>query len=363
MAPGCCCCGVSGRSADEPRRQVRDEQGRRRLHGAFTGGFSAGYYNTVGSKEGEALLLYRDPPCPAHPLAPPRPSLPRPTGWTPSTFKSSRANRAQKVQKAEDFMDDEDLEQMRADRTLENTDTFRTDGFGSTADELGSRRGSAAGGGTRRPARSRADSHANDFRHRELPSALSSLIQPASTSIGQKMLMQLGWRPGQGVGPRVSARKRALQEAKAARLAGLPPPPAQDAGADGDVDAEMKKHTFAPRDAKMLVYDPKQGRQGLGFARGPGEPALARHGGVGGNSNSRAETSAGFGLGLEDADEDDEDVYHAGPGREQSTLGAFEGGEEGGDVILLGDSLASRDPKAQGKATGVREMWLQRWGG
>jgi Protein of unknown function (DUF1604) len=32
--------------------QVRDEQGRRRLHGAFTGGFSAGYYNTVGSKEG-----------------------------------------------------------------------------------------------------------------------------------------------------------------------------------------------------------------------------------------------------------------------------------------------------------------------
>lgn len=32
--------------------QVRDEKGRRRLHGAFTGGFSAGYFNTVGSKEG-----------------------------------------------------------------------------------------------------------------------------------------------------------------------------------------------------------------------------------------------------------------------------------------------------------------------
>ena len=27
---------------------VRDENGRRRLHGAFTGGFSAGYWNTVG---------------------------------------------------------------------------------------------------------------------------------------------------------------------------------------------------------------------------------------------------------------------------------------------------------------------------
>ena len=36
--------------------QVRDEKGRRRLHGAFTGGFSAGYFNTVGSKEGASLL-------------------------------------------------------------------------------------------------------------------------------------------------------------------------------------------------------------------------------------------------------------------------------------------------------------------
>ena len=31
---------------------VLDQQGRRRFHGAFTGGFSAGYFNTVGSKEG-----------------------------------------------------------------------------------------------------------------------------------------------------------------------------------------------------------------------------------------------------------------------------------------------------------------------
>lgn len=31
---------------------VKDENGRRRFHGAFTGGFSAGYWNTVGSKDG-----------------------------------------------------------------------------------------------------------------------------------------------------------------------------------------------------------------------------------------------------------------------------------------------------------------------
>ena len=46
---------------DEPTRkpvsvhdlEVRDSQGRVRFHGAFTGGFSAGYFNTVGSKEGK----------------------------------------------------------------------------------------------------------------------------------------------------------------------------------------------------------------------------------------------------------------------------------------------------------------------
>ena len=39
--------------------QARDEKGRKRLHGAFTGGFSAGYFNTVGSKEGEWIRRRR----------------------------------------------------------------------------------------------------------------------------------------------------------------------------------------------------------------------------------------------------------------------------------------------------------------
>jgi hypothetical protein len=34
---------------------VRDSQGRLRFHGAFTGGFSAGYYNTVGSEAGQCI--------------------------------------------------------------------------------------------------------------------------------------------------------------------------------------------------------------------------------------------------------------------------------------------------------------------
>ena len=60
---------------------VTDENGKRRFHGAFTGGFSAGYWNSVGSKE----------------------------GWRPAEFKSSRSDRKQVQQKPQDYMDDEDL--------------------------------------------------------------------------------------------------------------------------------------------------------------------------------------------------------------------------------------------------------------
>lgn len=63
---------------------VRDERGRRRFHGAFTGGFSAGYWNTVGSAE----------------------------GFTPKIFASSRKSKTDQSSfqaKPEDFMDDEDF--------------------------------------------------------------------------------------------------------------------------------------------------------------------------------------------------------------------------------------------------------------
>ncbi|KAI3781549.1 hypothetical protein L2E82_11566 [Cichorium intybus] len=57
--------------------KVRDEEGRTRFHGAFSGGFSAGYFNTVG--------------------------------WTPQTFTSSRKNRAEiKQQDLLNFLDDDE---------------------------------------------------------------------------------------------------------------------------------------------------------------------------------------------------------------------------------------------------------------
>ena len=73
------------------KQEVVDEEGRRRFHGAFTGGFSAGYFNTVGSKE----------------------------GWAPSTFRSSRDDRARDrqahvQQTATDFMDEDERAELQA---------------------------------------------------------------------------------------------------------------------------------------------------------------------------------------------------------------------------------------------------------
>ncbi|KAJ7308576.1 hypothetical protein DFH08DRAFT_975170 [Mycena albidolilacea] len=39
------------------KQDVRDEQGRKRLHRAFTGGFSAGYFNTVKASEAVGMVL------------------------------------------------------------------------------------------------------------------------------------------------------------------------------------------------------------------------------------------------------------------------------------------------------------------
>ena len=80
--------------------------------------------------------------------------------------------------------------------------------------------------------------------------------------MGQKLLMKMGWRPGQGIGPRVSARKRKIQEAK---LSGRPYQPRSEELA---VDEEEGKHRFAPRDSKLMVFEQKTDKGGLGYVKG-----------------------------------------------------------------------------------------------
>lgn len=87
------------------KQEVTDEEGRRRFHGAFTGGFSAGYYNTVGSKE----------------------------GWTPQSFTSSRKNRAEvKQQSLFNFLDDDEKAEMEGRLAT----SIQYDTFGFTAAEV-----------------------------------------------------------------------------------------------------------------------------------------------------------------------------------------------------------------------------------
>ena len=136
-----------------------DNEGRRRFHGAFTGGFSAGYFNTVGSKE----------------------------GWKPSAFVSSRSKRYESSrQKPEDFMDEEDLGEFGiAPRNVETTELF------SHEQESAQKRN--------KPVASVPGVSFDSI----MISALQDLVIPCRMSIGVRLLKKMGWREGQGIGPRV----------------------------------------------------------------------------------------------------------------------------------------------------------------
>ncbi|BGP21255.1 G-patch and DUF1604 domain containing protein [Rhodotorula toruloides] len=190
------------------QQEVYDDQGRRRFHGAFTGGFSAGYFNTVGSKE----------------------------GWTPSTFKSSRSNRASQNQRstldaAKEFMDDEDLAELASSRTLDTSSTYASS--------------------SRAPASPPPDYDPllGNFVGHEGPTApnfdetLASLIQPSSSRIGLKLMSKMGWRDGQGVGPRVTYQQRKRQAAEiGVKL-----------DEEDDADGEAEKHLYAPLDRPLTL--------------------------------------------------------------------------------------------------------------
>jgi len=153
------------------RQEVLDERGRPlRFHGAFTGGFSAGYFNTVGSAE----------------------------GWTPSSFVSSRTNKAesttskstisngiQAFDALKPFMDAEDEESMGA--LLVARSSYKN----NAEIVLGGGGGGGGGGGEKK--RSREESNGVSY--------LDLVVKDSGdNSIGIKLLELCGWRRGQRVG-------------------------------------------------------------------------------------------------------------------------------------------------------------------
>lgn len=266
------------------KQEVRDEKGRRRLHGAFTGGFSAGYFNSVGSKE----------------------------GWAPSTFISSRSDRAKaKAARPEDFMDEEDLAELRESRKL--VDENEEMEFGDTEAELRRRTG------------------AEDSEKDPMTAALEASLAPAPTdSIGARILKKMGWRLGQGIGPRLTYAQRKAQDA------GFMDPSRETGGADEE-DEEAKKHLFPRRDTSVLLAPRKDNSHGVGYV--PGMRLEESVSGDAGRSQGPS-LAAGFGLGaLNDADEDDLDVYDMSTGRQGRSRMAFDIMEEDdGRDITMGPS-------------------------
>ncbi|KAH7890994.1 hypothetical protein F5I97DRAFT_1840647 [Phlebopus sp. FC_14] len=279
------------------KQEVRDEKGRRRLHGAFTGGFSAGYFNTVGSKE----------------------------GWAPSTFVSSRSDRAKaRAARPEDFMDEEDLAERRADQKLvdEHEEMDLTEGMQAERNRQG----------------------ADEVEKDPITLALEQATLPApKDSVGARILKKMGWRIGQGIGPRVTWKQHEIQCGRN--------PDASSA----EVDEEARKHTYAPRDTPLILAERKDDFHGLGYTK-----SLGLHASLGvvpevAGVSQGPRISAGFGLGaLNDADEDDLDVYdHSITHGKRRT--AFDDADmHNEEHVVIGGQRQGRGPAAQATPSQIR---------
>ncbi|XP_054627023.1 G patch domain-containing protein 1 isoform X2 [Dunckerocampus dactyliophorus] len=284
---------------------VKDEKGRyQRFHGAFTGGFSAGYFNTVGSKE----------------------------GWTPSTFVSSRQQKAEKHHATpEDFMDEEDM----GEHGIAPSQITTTQPFAS----------GRSVGDKARAVNAQAALIPGD-------TMLEELIAPARSSVGVEILTKMGWKPGQGVGPRVKRRARRQHTDSTARVYSCAPPPTGSEGSEEEEDDDEEfapdNVTFAPKDVSAVDFTPRTGLQGLGYsgldpalalqARGANEhidlfkPHSDLRSRLFGEalSSSRRGGVAGQAFGVGALEDEDEDVYHRDSMSKYDTV--LEG-EEPGDGL------------------------------
>ncbi|KAF2804979.1 DUF1604-domain-containing protein [Mytilinidion resinicola] len=237
------------------KQTVTDERGRKRLHGAFTGGFSAGYFNTVGSKE----------------------------GWTPSTFVSSRTNRHKDQakpaeQRPEDYMDDEDLADAAEAEKLQTNAAFS--GLGSTNDELSSR------------------------------DIFTGLGKADGDTMGVKLLQRMGWRQGQGIGSKVRRKARLDETTGADAVTHLFAPDnsriitftrkSNHKGLGYQGEGRLESSESTPKPTRLLIepthHDPLAG------------PKSRKQ------KQKSAPKKSGFGVGiLNDTGSDDEDPYEMGP--------------------------------------------------
>ncbi|CAJ0582677.1 unnamed protein product, partial [Mesorhabditis spiculigera] len=179
-----------------------DEKGRRRFHGAFTGGFSAGFFNTVGSKK----------------------------GFYPQAFKSTRDERQDRFkQKPEDFMDSEDLGEFGiSSRQIKRSENFQKED--SNRKRLAWEHDGGAVSG--------------------LAGLVEDMIRPSSDTIGITMLREMGWRQGRGVGL-LTAREKAQR--------------GTDEWDRNEIDRWAGGFELSADDCFVKIMKPVEGVHGIGY--------------------------------------------------------------------------------------------------
>jgi G patch domain-containing protein 1 len=103
------------------------------------------------------------------------------------------------------------------------------------------------------------------------------LITSSKDSIGSRLLRQMGWREGQGVGPRVKRQK------------GIPLK---------EEDVHSSEFSFAPSNSSLLILKAKKDKFGIGYQLDFQTPVIEAN---------RAKRNGGFGVGI--FEEEDDDVY------------------------------------------------------
>ena len=202
-------------------------------------------------------------------------------------------------------MDDEDLAEIKASRTFSTTEEYASRPSAGAADIFAGEGGASA---SKDPAYRSA-----------VANSLKDLVKPGSSRIGEKIMQRMGWRTGQGVGPRLTYERR-KEVMKDLGLA------SQADEEEDEPPEEVKKHLYAPVDRPLMTFDGKDNQWGLGYVPGASlaeSLASTSRSGMGPSRAAREDEDGGktpkmprggaFGISaLEDADEDDEDVYGSG---------------------------------------------------
>jgi len=162
-------------------------------------------------------------------------------------------------------MDEEDLAELAESQQVSTKSQF--EGLGSTADEM---------------------------QNRTAGDLFDELLRPKEDTIGARILRKMGWREGQGIGPRV---QRKL--------------------ADEDEDEAGATYNLAPVNIATIILEPKKDVHGLGYTSKPGlERRIEKPVKKVKSVDTKIGIRGSMGIGVLNED-DDEDPYDVGLSRDQ----------------------------------------------